>query len=208
MQIYDKNSTGFDSVIEPYLMAGLKADNSSSSATLIEKTITENGEYSAADDNVDGYSSINVNISGEPLNFQQVVFAYDGFDTYGGTSRVSIVRNELGLYDLTNGETSTPQGTGHFSSAVANVILCIDPAVRIYIWSHDSLGTKVIFTPSSRFEGIFDQSGPKLVKHEDVTVGDNKTYMYVMPKKASSGTLTKSSKSTAFDNGIGYEYIK
>ena len=69
MQIYDKNSTGFDSVIEPYLMAGLKADNSSSSATLIEKTITENGEYSAADDNVDGYSSINVNISGEPLNF-------------------------------------------------------------------------------------------------------------------------------------------
>ena len=30
---------------------------------LVEKTITENGEYSAADDEADGYSKVNVTVS-------------------------------------------------------------------------------------------------------------------------------------------------
>ena len=179
-------------------------------ATLIAKSIAENGEYTASTDNADGYSKVTVDVAGssEPLNFQQVMFAYNGFDTYGGTSRVSVVRNELGLYDLTNGESSTPQGTGQFSTSGADLTLCIDPVVRLYIFSHDSLGTKVIFTPASGFEGIFDQMGAKLVKPEDVTAGDNRTYMYVMPKSSTSGTLTKSSKSIAFDKNMGYAYIK
>lgn len=34
------------------------------SATLIEKTITENGEYNASDDNADGYSKVTVDVAG------------------------------------------------------------------------------------------------------------------------------------------------
>lgn len=60
MRINDFNATGFDSVIEPSLIA--KMENGSNSATLVEKSITENGEYNASDDNADGYSSVTVNV--------------------------------------------------------------------------------------------------------------------------------------------------
>lgn len=52
------------------------------SATLIEKSITENGTYSAADDEADGYSQVTVEVSGGgsytpesnvPLNIADVV---------------------------------------------------------------------------------------------------------------------------------------
>lgn len=75
MQIYNNNSPGFDSVIEPSLIADFKAGNGGDSATLIEKSITENGTYSAVDDEANGYSKVTVNVSGNsvfstsPLNF-------------------------------------------------------------------------------------------------------------------------------------------
>ena len=48
--------THFEKVIAEYGGGG--------SATLIEKSITENGEYNASDDNADGYSSVTVAVSG------------------------------------------------------------------------------------------------------------------------------------------------
>lgn len=62
MRINDFNATGFDSVIEPSLIA--KMENNGDSATLIEKTITENGEYNASADNADGYSKVTVDVAG------------------------------------------------------------------------------------------------------------------------------------------------
>lgn len=64
MRINDFNATGFDSVIEPSLIA--KMENGSNSATLVEKSITENGEYNASDDNASGYSSVTVNVPSAP----------------------------------------------------------------------------------------------------------------------------------------------
>lgn len=40
------------------------------SANLIEKSVTENGEYYAKDDNVDGYSSVAVNVPSAPETFE------------------------------------------------------------------------------------------------------------------------------------------
>lgn len=64
MRINDFNATGFDSVIEPSLIA--KMENGGNSATLIEKTITENGTYVASDDSVSGYSSVTVEVPSAP----------------------------------------------------------------------------------------------------------------------------------------------
>lgn len=76
MQIYDKNAPGFDSVIEPSLMAKIE-NGSSDSATLIEKTITENGEYNASADNADGYSSVTVDVAGGGGETFEVEFVAD-----------------------------------------------------------------------------------------------------------------------------------
>lgn len=45
-------------------------------STLITKTITANGAYNAADDNADGYSSVNVNVSGQtPYEERSMIIA-------------------------------------------------------------------------------------------------------------------------------------
>lgn len=178
--------------------------------TLKEKSITENGEYSAAsDDGVSGYSSVSVEVSGsdDPLNFQQVDFAYDGFSSSGYTTMVSVVRNELGLYDLTGGNVSGSMPPGTVSFRVKDDIVCIDPAVMIYVNAISSRSQTIIFTPSSEFEGIKSQYGSTLVAPSAVTPGDNKTYKYVIPAKAESGTLTISTSNLTFDNN-GYKIVK
>lgn len=65
MRINDFNATGFDSVIEPSLIA--KMENGNNSAKLIEKTITENNTYKASDDNASGYSSVTVEVPSAPV---------------------------------------------------------------------------------------------------------------------------------------------
>lgn len=47
-----------------YANAQISVNVSSSSPTLVTKTITENGTYNASSDNADGYSSVTVNVSG------------------------------------------------------------------------------------------------------------------------------------------------
>ena len=58
----------------------------SSGATLIEKTITENGTYYASDDGADGYSMVDVDVAGGSLEDSDVRFLdYDGTVVYGYT---------------------------------------------------------------------------------------------------------------------------
>lgn len=71
--------------------------NIEDSATLIEKTITTNGSYSASDDNADGYSNVIVNVASSTPNLQsktatptesaQTITADSGYD---GLSQVSV----------------------------------------------------------------------------------------------------------------------
>lgn len=53
-------------------MALYRCGGGGNASTLITKNITQNGTYNASDDNADGYSSVNVNVSGGniPINTQ------------------------------------------------------------------------------------------------------------------------------------------
>jgi hypothetical protein len=57
-----------------YISSGGKAllSTGSGSATLITKTITQNGIYNASSDNADGYSSVTVNVGGTPTGKYQL----------------------------------------------------------------------------------------------------------------------------------------
>lgn len=69
---YDGES---DATINPDAIANITAvlNNIIPEPTLIEKTITENGEYDPADDNADGYSSVSVNVPvPTPTGFRDV----------------------------------------------------------------------------------------------------------------------------------------
>lgn len=67
---------------EAYLDAILKGGGGGGGSTLIAKTITENGTYDPKDDGADGYSSVEVNVSG-------------GGDTF----TVRIITKSTGNYD-------------------------------------------------------------------------------------------------------------
>lgn len=62
MILSDKNKTKFDGDILKEIEDGLMGANSDP-VTLIDKTITANGTYNATDDEADGYSAVNVNVS-------------------------------------------------------------------------------------------------------------------------------------------------
>ena len=51
--------------------------------TLVEKTITENGTYNAADDNANGYSSVTVNVPGNLFDPATAMIGYE-LDTITG----------------------------------------------------------------------------------------------------------------------------
>lgn len=55
-----------------YSDSDVKIYTEGSGATLITKTITENGTYDAEDDNADGYSSVTVNVSGGSTTIDQL----------------------------------------------------------------------------------------------------------------------------------------
>lgn len=58
-------------------------------ATLVEKTVTENGTYAATDDEANGYSSVTVNVSATPtlqpitITKNGVYTIPEGYDGYG-----------------------------------------------------------------------------------------------------------------------------
>lgn len=89
MRINDFNATGFDSVIEPSLIA--KFENGNNSAKLIEKTITENNTYNASDDNADGYSKVTVDVAGGGGETFEVemTFTVESMESQTATAAVS-----------------------------------------------------------------------------------------------------------------------
>lgn len=60
-------------------IGGVVGTYAPSSATLVTKTITQNGTYNASSDNADGYSQVTVNVSGGGATGDDVIFIdYDG----------------------------------------------------------------------------------------------------------------------------------
>lgn len=85
------------------------------SATLITKTITTNGTYSATDDNADGYSSVTVNVPSGASSVMNVQ-AYMGMDYAAATSYtatdVTLTVAKTGTYNVSwMGFRNTNSGT-------------------------------------------------------------------------------------------------
>lgn len=65
---------------------------SGSSAVLIEKSITENGNYSAKDDNADGYSDVTVDVAS---SFTKSVVSFAFVNTIDGQDTVRECKSEI-----------------------------------------------------------------------------------------------------------------
>lgn len=84
-----------------------------SSATLITKTITENGTYNASDDSADGYSSVTVDV---PTSSGMNVQGYHGMDYSAAASYtdtdVTLTVAKTGTYNISwMGFRNTTSGT-------------------------------------------------------------------------------------------------
>lgn len=146
---------------------------SGNSATLIEKSITENGTYDASDDNADGYSSVTVDIDGSFNDIQTIIINSDNED-----KKVAIRRSSNGVYNIGN---SRP------------LEILLDPVVKIDFVDEGAVGVYVNFTPAENFDGIY-KFGEKVNPTGDtITAGDGKLYKYYLSgwQSWAHGTITK-----------------
>lgn len=92
-----------------------------SSATLITKSITENGTYNASSDNADGYSQVTVNVSGggtvEPEEKDVNYYDYDGTRLYSYTKEEFLALETEPELPTKNGITYTSWNVDFTSAA-------------------------------------------------------------------------------------------
>lgn len=109
------------------------------SATLIEKSITVNGEYSASSDNADGYSKVTVNV---PLNFGVIKTVNS---PTGDSTAVYYINNQ-------SDEVST-FGTGAMET---RTFVILNPVKKITC-SYSS-SEFITFTPTANFDGFYKKN--------------------------------------------------
>ena len=144
----------------------------STSATLIEKTITANGTYDAEDDNADGYSSVTVNVpSGSPTiqsltvapSTSQQTFNASGVDGYKPVTVAAVSQTNLTAENIKSGTTVTiSNGTSNLwsvtgtysgggSSDVATGTLTVASNVNTSTSTQITTTTAIGFTPTKFF---------------------------------------------------------
>lgn len=161
-------------------MINIRKDNdewknaaSTCSPELIKKNITENGTYTAASDNADGYSSVTVDVDSSFNDIQTIIIDSDNED-----KRVAIRRSNNGVYNIGN---SRP------------IEILLDPVVKLNFTNEGAVGVYINFTPAEDFDGIY-KFGSKLNPTGDtITAGDGKLYKYYLSGWQSwvHGTVTK-----------------
>lgn len=159
-----------------------RADNIKSK--LISKVITENGEYEAGADNANGFSDINVEISGgsefssvivtgipKQLNSDLGVPNYS--ENMTDPSNILIMRSETGAYEL-------PDVSHSYHPALKTTVyaICVDPLVSITGFNNYVYDQYVVFTPDIAYDGFYDFDNRKISMDGDTVVpGDGKTYI-------------------------------
>lgn len=175
-------------IIDAGTIKEIEKDGAISSASiLIEKEITENGDYNAKDDGADGYKSVHTDITGDP-HFSRVTISvpYNA----GTDSNPSIVLRISHLYTSTNGEYTIESDT-----QAQSVVLC-NPAKKIEIGNMLAY-TTVSFTPDNDFDGFY-VNGSKIVPTGDEIGSKNQadTY-YGIITQSGSGKGIKICKKTS-----------
>ena len=151
-----------------------RADNIKSK--LISKVITENGEYEASADNVNGFSDINVEISGGPEFSSVIVTGIPkqlnsdlGVPNYSENmtdpSNILIMRSETGAYEL-------PDVSHSYHPALKTTVyaICVDPLVSITGFNDYVYDQYVVFTPDIAYDGFYDFDNRKISMDGDTVV--------------------------------------
>ena len=141
------------------------------SATLIEKSVSENGEYNASSDNADGYSKVTVDVAS--INDWTRILTRM---VYQGSS-------EIYQGDIYNNEAVVENGYG---GSYAN------PITKFTTPQSFSILT-VLFTPSSEYDGFYKKNGDKYqFTGDEVTAGDRYLYVANINNNTGEYTMTKS----------------
>ena len=141
------------------------------STNLIEKTITENGEYKAKEDEADGYSEVTVNISSTSTLYSVGL----NESQYKLPSRYQMAIRYVSLIAPdSNGTVDTgSKGNANYDGA-----LCIIPTpVKLITGKISKSAYKVVFTPADDFLGIsIDSQYCTPSGSVEITPGDGQIY--------------------------------
>lgn len=134
------------------------------SATLIEKSITANGEYNASSDNADGYSKVNANVVGANFNKLKTLVFISNSGTGAIRDMTLVMPDANNGYSLMFGPDGDPMPT-----------LAL-PATSIKV---DGPNGEFLFTPNEDFSGFTyeDQRAQIVLSGDDITNGDGKMYL-------------------------------
>lgn len=108
--------------------ASAEVDVPSEEPTLVTKEITENGTYTATDDNADGYSSVTVNVASSEGGSEEVI-------TENFTSMVS-------AYTLISEKATA----GKLFRVILPIKASFGPSVKKYVWSADGVTATTLNT--------------------------------------------------------------
>lgn len=148
-----------------------------SSALLIEKSITENGDYSAKDDNADGYSEVAVDVGsnflkvtvpGLPEKLTQGYPKAEAYTNVDNPKKLSIYTSKTGEYHIDTRDV---------------YVICVDPVVSIEGFYDDAYDCYVVFTPSENYQGLYNKyttpgvGSPIEFTGDAVVPGDGKIYI-------------------------------
>lgn len=189
---------------------------------LTTKDITENGEYSAAEDNADGYSSVTVDVSGGGgLSGTDVKFYdYDGTVVYSYSAEDFLALTELPANPTHEGFNA--QGwnwtladmkahvTTFGNCAAGQMYTTSDGKTKYYIRMseydiEDSVGLIISSTDTSSIEVDWgDGSDPQTYTSSDYVSGVSHTYAaagaYTITLEVTSGIITVGGEYTIYPN--------
>lgn len=161
------------------------------SATLIEKSITENGTYTASSDNADGYSKVTVNVG---MSFNNLIFSdyYMDYNDAPYVSTIVMVKADDGIYS----DTVLPHPSESGPLYPSTHIICATPVKTLDVSYYDL--PMVIFTPDESIDLTsypFNEAGG-----DTVIPGDGKAYVLKFSRSQGvrSATITKQSKDFVF----------
>jgi hypothetical protein len=140
-------------------------------AILTEKTITENGTYNPSDDSADGYSSVTVDVSGEP-HFSKLTINIPLLN--GSYMGCKILDSQSGEYNIDTDNDHTQ-------------FTLVTPAKK---FTGMYLTPKILFTPSLDFDGFYDGGNKVEPTGDEIVAGDGKQYLAKCNRQYGTGPLS------------------
>jgi hypothetical protein len=141
-------------------------------AILTEKTITENGTYTAAEDNADGYSEVTVDVNSGFSSIRIPVLPEKVTQGYPKANVESNLINPKGLTIYTS-------KTGEYQiSSMDGYVFCVNPVVSVTGFGEGTYDYYCVFTPAENYQGLYDAYGYKITFTGDsIVAGDGKVYI-------------------------------